>query len=386
MSNFAESLSIPELLEILGEYLALDDDDCLTLPPSAYRSPELYALEMKEIFEKEWLCVGRAEYVPEAGDYYAFDLLGETLLIVRGNDDAVRALSNVCRHRYMPIVEGSGNTQRFICPYHSWSYGTDGKLVSAPYMEGSKRFNQVECSLPQYRLESWAGFLFVNLDENAPPLKNRMRTLETYIDNYRVPGQIEIMHYEAVWDGNWKLSAENSMEYYHHVGLHKDNVQDYMPAKNSYVPPPPDDLSFTHMRCGMNEAYKSGGHTMTPRGRLDTFTEEDLTTGYLVYIWPAFTMAMRPNGNNWLSFHPNGPERTKILGGYMTSPEVLEEFPDIGEQRRGVMSEVNEQDALATTELAKAMHSGKASRGPLGPFEGTLPQFYRYLARVLVRS
>ena len=384
MSNFAEVLTIDELLAILGEYLELDDDDCLTLPPSAYRSPELYALEMKEIFKKEWLCVGRAEYVPKAGDYYAFDLLGETLLIVRGEDDEVRALSNVCRHRYMPIVEGSGNTQRFICPYHSWSYATDGKLLGAPYMEGSKRFDQSRCSLPQYRFESWAGFLFVNLDGTASLLSDRMRTLEEYIVNYRVPEQIEIMHYESVWDGNWKLSAENSMEYYHHVGLHKDTVQDYMPAKKAYVPPPPEDLSFTHSRCGMNEAFKSGGHTMTPRGRLDTFTEEDLTTGYMVYIWPAFTMAMRPNGNNWLSFHPNGPERTKILGGYMTSPEVLEEFPDIGEQRREVMSRVNEQDKLATTELAKAMHSGKAARGPLSPFEGTLPQFYRYLARVLL--
>ena len=386
MSNFAESLSIAELLEILGEYLELDDDDCLTLPPSAYRSPEFYALEMKEIFEKNWLCVGRAEYVPESGDYYAFDMLGETLLIVRGDDGEVRALSNICRHRYMQIVAGSGNTHRFICPYHSWSYGTDGKLVGAPYMDGAKRFNQAECRLPQYRLDTWAGFLFVNLDEKAPPLSDRMRTLETYIENYRVPDQIEIMHYESVWNGNWKLSAENSMEYYHHVGLHKDTVQDYMPAKNAYVPPPPDDLSFTHMRCGMNESYRSGGHTMTPRGRLDTFTEEDLTTGYMVYIWPAFTMAMRPNGNNWLSFHPDGPERTQILGGYMTSPEVLEEFPDIGEQRREVMSVVNEQDKLATTELAKAMHSGKAMRGPVGPFEGTLPQFYRYLARVLVNS
>jgi phenylpropionate dioxygenase-like ring-hydroxylating dioxygenase large terminal subunit len=383
MSNFAEAPTIDELLTILGEYLELDDNDCLTLPPSAYRSPELYELEMKTIFEKEWLCVGRAEYVPEAGDYYAFDLLGEMLVIARGDDGEVRALSNVCRHRYMPIVQGCGNTQRFVCPYHSWSYATDGRLLGAPYMDGSKRFDPSKCSLPRYRLETWAGFVFVNLDEKAPPLEPRMQTLDAYIANYRVPEQVEIMHYESVWDGNWKLSAENSMEYYHHVGLHKDTVQDYMPAKKSYVPPPPGDLSFTHMRCGMNEAYKAGGHTMTPRGRLDTFTEEDLTTGYLVYVWPAFTMAMRPNGNNWLSFHPRGPERTGILGGYMTSPEVLDEFPDIGEQRREVMSQVNEQDKLATTELAKALRSGKAARGPLSPFEGTLPQFYRYLARVL---
>jgi phenylpropionate dioxygenase-like ring-hydroxylating dioxygenase large terminal subunit len=380
------SVSMPaldQLLAMLAEYLELDDTDCLSLPPAAYLSSEFFNLEIENIFKKSWLCVGRVEYVPNRGDYYTIDLLGDKLIIVRGEDDDIRALSSICRHRNMPIVQDSGNTRRFTCPYHAWTYATDGRLLAAPYMEGSQRFAKENCSLPQYRLEKWAGFLFVNFDREAPPLASRMHTLDRHIANYRVPEQTEILHYEAVWEGNWKLSAENSMEYYHHVGLHKDTVQDYMPAKNSYTPAPPEDLSFTHMRCGMNESFKSGGHIMHPQGRLDTFSEEDLTTGYLVYVWPAFTMAMRPNGNNWLSFHPQGPERTGILGGYMASPDLLEVAPDIGEQRREVIERVNEQDRLATSELAKAMHSSEAARGPLSPFEQTIAQFYRWLAREL---
>lgn len=384
MVDFATTSKIELLLAVLAEYLDLDDTDCLTLPPAAYLSADLYKLEIEKIFKQSWLCVGRAEYVPNSGDYYTIDVLGDKLIVVRGEDGEIRGLSSICRHRLMPIVQESGNTQRFICPYHAWTYATDGRLVAAPYMEGSKRFVKENCSLPQYRLETWAGFLFINFDKNAPSLQSRMQTLDGYIANYRVPAQTEILHYESVWEGNWKLSAENSMEYYHHVGLHKDTVQDYMPAKNSYTPAPPDDLSFTHMRCGMNEAFKSGGHIMQPQGRLDTFTEEDLTSGYLVYIWPAFTMAMRPNGNNWLSFHPQGPEKTGILGGYMASPDLLEAAPDIGEQRREVIAQVNEQDRLATSELAKAMHSSEARRGPLSPFEQTIAQFYRWLARELV--
>lgn len=375
--------TLAQLLAVLGEYLVLDDTDCLSLPPAAYRSSELYTLEVEKIFKTAWLCVGRAEYIPNPGDYYACEVLGDMLIIVRGDDGEIRALSNICRHRSMPLVQDSGSTRRFVCPYHAWTYATDGRLLSAPYMEGSRRFDRDQCGLPCYRLEEWFGFLFVNLDEDAPPLAARMQTLEGYIANYRVAEQKEIFHYESVWDGNWKLSAENSMEYYHHIGLHSDTVQDAMPGQNSYTPPPPADLSFTHMRCRMNEAFKSGGHTMTPKGRLDTFTEEDLTTGYMVYIWPAFTMAMRPNGNNWLSFHPQAAERTGILGGYLVSPDLLEVAPDIGEQRRGIMQRVNEQDRLATTELAKAMHSSKAARGPLSPFEQTIAQFYRWLAREL---
>jgi hypothetical protein len=122
---------------------------------------------------------------------------------------------------------------------------------------------------------------------------------------------------------------------------------------------------------------------MNPAGQLDRFTTEDLETGYMVYFFPAFTMAMRPNGNNWLSFRPLGPERTLVLGGYMVSPELLRETPDIVEGRRDLIAKVNEEDSLATTELAKVMRSTKAGRGPLSAFEGTIAQFYRYLSRAL---
>ena len=386
MQTKNQNLNLSQLLDVFAQYLEQDDLNCLSLPPSAYLSEELHALELAEIFKHEWLCVGRQEYIPEPGDYYSFDLLGDSLLIIRGDDGEVRALSNICRHRYMPLTDGKGNTRRIVCPYHAWTYSTEGQLVGAPYMSGSKRFDMASCKLPAYRLETWAGFMFVNFDDEAPSLASRMQTLDTHIANYRVPGQLEIMHYEAQWAGNWKLSAENSMEYYHHVGLHKDTVQIQMPAKNAYVPPPPDDLSFTHMRCGMGEEFKTSDHPMNPKGNIDLFTDEELTTGYMVYIFPAFTMAMRPNGNNWLSFLPKGTENTSILGGYLVSPDLLEESPDIGVQRRELILKVNAEDALATTELAKAMHSTQAERGPLGPFEGTVAQFYRYLARTLNRE
>lgn len=210
-----------------------------------------------------------------------------------------------------------------------------------------------------------------------------MRTLDGYMANYRLSEQVEILPYRAEWAGNWKLAAENSMEYYHHVGLHKDTVGGQLPARNTYLPEPPEDFSFTHERCGVDEAYKSAAHPFNPKGRLDTFSEEDIDTGYMVYVFPAFTMAMRPNTNNWLSFTPDGLERTKVLGGYLVSREVRDEDPGLAEQRSELILRVNEEDSRATSELAKSMRSSKAERGPLSPFEGTVAQFYRYLARTL---
>lgn len=381
-------LTLHQLLGTLREYRSLDDLDCLTLPPDAYVSPDLHQLEIDRIFRKEWLCVGREEQLQCPGEYFTTEVLGEPMVIVRGADGALRALSTICRHRFMPVVSGRGRAERFICPYHAWTYDTTGAVTAAPYMQGSKRFDRARCRLPPYRLETWYGFIFVNLDDDAAPLAPRMQSLEAAIANYGVENQRQVLPYEAEWRGNWKLSAENSMEYYHHIGLHRDSVGVQLPGTETYVCPPPADLSFTHERSRLGPQYRPGsagapGHAMNPVGKLDHFTTEDLETGYMVYVFPAFTMAMRPNGNNWLSFRPLGPERTFVLGGYMVSPELLQQTPDIVESRRELIAKVNEEDSLATTELAKAMRSSRAGRGPLSSFEGTIAQFYRYLARAL---
>src|SRR5262249_46093718 len=170
-----------------------------------------------------------------SGDYFTREIWGEPMVIVHGSDGALRALSTICRHRFMPVVTGHGRTERFVCPYHAWTYDTTGALTAAPYMQGSKRFERERCGLPGYRLETWYGFIFVNLDDNALRLAPRMRSLEEAIARYRVQKQCQVLPYEAEWHGNWKLSAENSMEYYHHIGLHKDTVGDQLPGTETYV-------------------------------------------------------------------------------------------------------------------------------------------------------
>lgn len=374
-------MTLQSLLDELAGYLETPERACFTLPPEAYYSPELHALEVREIFEKSWLCVGREEYVPNTGDYYTIDVMGEPVIVVRGKDGRVRALNSACRHRYMPVAEGRGNAGRFTCPYHAWTYALDGRLIGAPHMEESQVFDPAKCGLPQYRLETWMGFLFVNLDDDAAPLQPVMASVERAVANYRIAEQTEIFHYEKVWAGNWKLSGENSMEYYHHVGLHVRSIGIQTPAKGTYFPTAPfaPDETFTHQRCRMETKQ----HAMNPRGDLRGMTPEELSTAYLVYVFPAFTMAMRPGTNNWLSFRPDGPEKTKVLGGYLMWKDIAEEEPELARARRALIEQVNDEDEHATADLAKVMRSRKAARGPLSHFEGTIVQFYRYLARTL---
>lgn len=377
--------SLDDLLDELARYVTTPEDSCWSLPKDAYLSPDLHDREVREIFQKSWLCVGRDEYVPNPGDYYTIDLLDEPIVIVRGTDGTVRALNSACRHRYMPVVEGKGNAKRFVCPYHSWTYATDGRLLGAPHMEGSRVFDKASCSLPAYRLENWMGFLFVNLDDDAAPLQVTMASMEAVTNNYRIHQQTEVFHYEMTWNGNWKLSAENSMEYYHHIGLHAGTVGVQMPAKGTYFPEhPPVDESFTHERCRMGDEFLGGAdHPLNPRGDLTGLTEEELSTGYLVYVFPAFTMAMRAGTNNWLSFRPSGPEKTEVLGGYLMWKDLVQDDPEVTKARAELIEKVNTEDALATTELARVMRSRKAARGPLSPFERTIAQFYKYLGRTL---
>ncbi len=377
--------SLDELLDELARYVGVPENSCVSLPPDAYLSEDLAALEVATIFERSWLCVGREEYAPRPGDYYTIDVMGEPVVIVRGMDGVLRALNTACRHRAMPVVTGKGRASRFVCPYHSWTYGTDGRLIGAPHMEGSTVFDRAACRLPEYRLESWRGFLFVNLDDDADPLEVTMAPMGRATANYRIEDQTEVFHYETTWEGNWKLSAENSMEYYHHIGLHAGTVGVQMPAKGTYFPEEPAvDHTFTHERCRIGEEFLGASdHPLNPRGDLASLTREERETGYLVYVFPAFTMAMRAGSNNWLSFRPDGPHRTRVLGGYLVWKDLTSSDPETMRARAELIEKVNGEDALATTELARTMKSRKAPRGPLSPFEKTLAQFYAYLGRTL---
>ena len=217
--------SLDGLLEELALYVGTPESSwaCRCLPmPTSQRILRL--LRSRPSFERSWLCVGREEYAPQPGDYYTIDVMGEPVVIVRGMDGVLRALNAACRHRAMPVVTGKGQASHFVCPYHSWTYGTDGRLIGAPHMEGSTVFEKTRCRLPRYRMESWRGFLFVNLADDADPLAVTMAPMGRATANYRIEDQTEVFHYETTWDGNWKLSAENSMEYYHHIGLHAGTV------------------------------------------------------------------------------------------------------------------------------------------------------------------
>ncbi|HEX7097420.1 MAG TPA: aromatic ring-hydroxylating dioxygenase subunit alpha, partial [Acidimicrobiales bacterium] len=207
-----------------------------TLPPACYSSAAFYEFEKEAIFYREWFCVGRAEQIPEPGDYLRVDIADEPVLVLRDGDGGIRAFSAVCRHRAALVVSDErGNCGRNIrCPYHWWTYGFDGRLMGAPAMHETEGFDRHDVALPPFQVEVWNGFVFVNLDAEAAPLAPRLHKFDSIMANYDASNLVTSrqFHYDAAW--NWKPMIENGTEHYHAVYLHSKFLP--MSAAEAHVP------------------------------------------------------------------------------------------------------------------------------------------------------
>src|SRR5258707_13151738 len=134
------------------------------LPGRDYHDSGVFELERRRIFHRKWFCVGREEQAPLRGDFFVIDVIDESILVVRGDDLVLRAFYNVCRHRGSELGEGTGQFKSVIkCPYHSWCYALDGRLVGTPNVGRDEGLDRQSYGLHPVALETWEGFVFVNL-------------------------------------------------------------------------------------------------------------------------------------------------------------------------------------------------------------------------------
>lgn len=207
----------------------------LTLPPRVYTSPNVYELEKATIFSREWIMVGRAEQIPNVGDFFTSELFGRKLLIVRSSSEEICCFSRVCLHRGALIADGSGNCKTFVCPYHSWSYDLCGKLRSARDIAKTS-FSESKSQLPAARVEVWEGCIFINFDPGAKPLAGQILGLTEFFAPYEFANMVLLPDYvEFDTRMNWKVLCENFMEAYHHPGPHLHLLQKPFPYTASYI-------------------------------------------------------------------------------------------------------------------------------------------------------
>ncbi len=192
-----------------------------TLPPACYVDEEILAFEHEYLFAGGWVSAGRVMDLAHPGDYLAFTVANTPLIAARGDDNRLRVFANTCRHRGMRLVQaGRGQCRQFVCPFHAWCYRLDGSLSAAPRMDGADGFDSGDFGLVEVRSEERAGFLFVNVDAQAPTLDNWLGDFEKVHEPWRLGSLVTASQRDFTVDCNWKLFIEVFNEYYHLRKVH----------------------------------------------------------------------------------------------------------------------------------------------------------------------
>jgi phenylpropionate dioxygenase-like ring-hydroxylating dioxygenase large terminal subunit len=193
-----------------------------SLPQTYYASDEIFAADFDALISRKWLVAGHVAQIPGKGDYFLFKVGGEQIIVVRENAESVRAFYNVCRHRGSTLCAAeSGNARVLVCPYHAWSYGLDGALLSARLMP--EDFDKAANGLHACHVREFHGFIFVNLSEDEPDdFDTTFGDFDPIMDYHGFSGAkvAHVGRYPTA--ANWKLVVENFLECYHCVPAHPE--------------------------------------------------------------------------------------------------------------------------------------------------------------------
>jgi glycine betaine catabolism A len=185
-----------------------------TLPRALYVSEEAFEFDAQVMLKSVWLYACTVAHVKNPGDYFVFEVANNSIIIVRGRDNEVRAFWNSCRHRGSKIcLEQNGSAPRLMCPYHQWTYGLDGKLLAARNM--AEDFDKADHGLNPVALENVGGLIFICMADSPPPIDRVKADISEQIAIYDLENLKVAVQDDYIEDANWKLVMENNRECYH---------------------------------------------------------------------------------------------------------------------------------------------------------------------------
>lgn len=365
------------------ESSTIDINDAETLPPSCYTDADFYAFEKDAIFTREWLCVGREDWVKNEGDFFNTIIADEPIVVARARDGSLNAMSSVCQHRAMLVSEGRGNTRGFVCPYHHWVYGLDGRLINAPAMNDACNFDKSKVGLPKFKIEIWHGFIFINFDLDAAPLSPRLADLDKVVAPYQ-PASAEEVEYTPAFDfaWNWKVMFENNNDGYHANKLHQGPLHDFVPSDLAKFPDLPADTAGYYRTNGTLHADAS--FNATQKALLPIFpqlTEEDRNQMVFANIPPTLSLVMTADSVIYLIVRATGPETNEMDVGVLAAPGAskAEGFRHKMAMNGAAAAEIMEQDQHVDELVQVGLRSKFATRGRYSWQEGAQIALNRWL-------
>lgn len=314
--------------EVASQFERIPADDLAWLgtdpvPAKPYYDPTYFELERKAVFLKSWIHVGHVCELSDAGSFVRRDVefARASLLIVRGRDQQVRAFHNVCPHRGTQLVEeAAGRQTKFSCPYHMWTFGTDGVLVSAPDFEAF-HLDKKDCSLKQVALQECGGLLFVNFDPDARPLREWLGAYAERLEQMPVARATTFSEYTYEIGANWKLTYDNFQENYHLRFIHPRSGGAGIGADNPFGYP---------ASVGFDGPHRTQRIWSNPAPNLKPFQRAATMRGI-----PALKeqgLLELPYGRDYLAFFPN-----LFLIGTPTQPFSHTVYPIAADRSRGVV-------------------------------------------------
>ena len=360
-----------DLQRALAEASQAPDEAPYGMPGRFYWDEQHFDHERHTVLRQGWHCVARADEAPYSGDFLSLTLLDEPIFIV-SRDHAIAALSNVCRHRGMPLAKGSGHAARFVCPYHAWTYGLDGKLLRASRMQNAG-FNPQTCHLPEFHCVERFGFVYVSLADTPPDIDAELVGLETLITPYEQENYAIAHSATEVWHCNWKALVENFMEGYHLSVVHPQSLHDNTPTGLSKKGP---------NGAGCTSYLANYPSDIAARGQgAPGLSDEAKHRSTLFAVFPCQVVSIAASLLVSLSLRPLTPTSVEVRWTLSSYDGGLD--AETIQQRIALWNEVNREDREKLEAMQPALRSVHATGGPLAgaDYEGTVRDFLLWLAK-----
>lgn len=354
-----------------------------TLPGKYYTSEEIFQLESKNIFSKQWLYAGRICQLKNAGSYFLFNIDHESIIILRDQNEGVKAFYNVCRHRGTRLCsEAEGKFSKTIqCPYHAWTYDLQGNLLAAPNMNEVTGFDNADYPLHEVELAVWEGGIFINLAEEPEPFEKAFKPLIGKFEQWNMPELAIAHHLVYEMDANWKLIFQNYSECYHCPNLHPQ-LNRLTPFRNSA-----NDLEEGPFLGGPMK-FAQDFESMTMSGRrcaapLGGISGEDLRLVYYYTIFPNMLLSLHPDYVLIHQIHRQSPTHTRIVCDWLFHPDAIAKPDFDASDAIKFWNTTNKQDWQVSELSQQGIASQVYSPGPYSELESMIADWDRHYLETL---
>ena len=368
-----------------------DPLDGWSLPAWTYDDPDFFAAEVETVFATSWQVVCHVSDIPNIGDWHSLEFLGESIIVVRGTDDVIRAFTNVCRHRGSRLLDGSsGCAKKFICPYHAWTYELDGRLSGVPDSASYSDLDKLRHGLAPVALEIWRGFIFVRLKDEGPSVTEMMAPYEMMIapcwfEELTANGRVTL----RPRDVNWKNIGDNYSDGLHinvaHPGLTRLFGKSYGVEATPHVDRMWGDLVDKPSANWSERMYQ---RLLPPVPHLP----ENRQRHWLYFkLWPNIAFDVYPDQIDFMQWLPVSPTTSLIREiSYVLSDAPHYEWRREMKAARYLNWRINRQVNAEDTELISRVQMGMASRsfsvGPLSDKEVCLRHFCQRMRELIPQA